>query len=207
MQIKSYISFYIMLIRNIIFQGIFYMSFGEKLYKISITLIFFIFFNLIIDSKVIAFLLAHITNYVINGQFYVVYRYFDPSNGMNEKNLRDYLIFLNDTVRKFGPQDVLMIGGFSRGFIKKTSDLDLRIFHESTLNGSIKAYMMASYLRFYGLLKKFPIDVFCFSDISFLNKIREDEIPVNFKQNKEILKRYPSSKNYKDQLKNVTFIQ
>ena len=42
--------------------------------------------------------------------------------------------------------------------------------------------------------------------MSFLEKIRDDEIPVNFKKDKQVLKKYPLSKSYKDQLQNISFI-
>ena len=206
MQFIKLMHYLLMLVRNIIFQGIFYMSIGEKLYKILLTVVFFLILNTFIDNKIFSFLLAHLLNYLLNGQFYVVHRYLDRDNEMNMEKLEEYFSFIEKTIIKFNPLDVLIIGGFSRGVIKKTSDLDLRIYHDKTFISSLNAYLMATYLRFHGLKKKFPIDVFCFSSMSFLEKIRDDEIPVNFKKDKQVLKKYPLSKSYKDQLQYISFI-
>jgi len=64
----------IVLISNLIFQGIPYMTIGEKIYKVLITLIFTFSINFLLNNVYMSFFIGHILNYIINGQFYVVYR-------------------------------------------------------------------------------------------------------------------------------------
>jgi len=198
-QILSYS--WVVLLSNLIFQGIRYMSFGEKIYKISITLILGLIFNLILNNIFISLAIAHFFNYILNGQFYVVFRYLSSKQVMSRKDLDEYIEFMKKEMTKFEILDLLVIGSFCRGKMSSTSDLDIRIFHKSDIISSLKAYLMATKLRYYGLLYKFPIDVYCFSDLSFLDKIKKDEIPVNFLKNKDFLKKYPLSVNIKDHMK------
>ena len=85
----------------------------------------------------------------------------------------------------------------------KSSDLDIRLYHNDSLLDALKAYFMATILRASGLFMKFPIDIFCFSDLNFLNKINNDEVPVNFLKNDSLLKKFPTSQNYKSHLKKL----
>ena len=205
MRLNGLISYFFMLGRNIIFQGILYMSLGEKFYKISITLLLALFLSTVFDNFVISIICGHVLNYVLNGQFYVVHRYVDSSASMKKDDLANYFLFVEKAINIFNPLDVLIIGGFSRGIIKRTSDLDVRIYHSNTVLGSTKAYLMATVFRFHGLVTRFPIDVFCFSNLDFLDKIREDEIPINFIKNQKILEKYPLSKNYRLQMDKIIY--
>ena len=99
---------------------------------------------------------------------------------MSRDDLDDFISLVEKYIKIFKPLDVLVIGSFCRGKMSKTSDLDMRIYHKNDFISSLKAYMMATVLRFIGLWIKFPIDIFCFSDLKFLDKISKDEIPVNF---------------------------
>ena len=205
MRLNGLISYFFMLGRNIIFQGILYMSLGERLYKLSITLLLALFFNAVFDNFLTSIICGHLLNYVLNGQFYVVHRYFDSSASMQKDDLTNYFLFVEKAINIFNPLDVLIIGGFARGIIKSTSDLDVRIYHSKTVLGSIKAYLMATVFRFHGFVTRFPIDVFCFSDLDFLDKIRADEIPINFIKNKKFLEKYPLSKNYRLQMDKIIY--
>lgn len=205
MQTISFARYSLMLVRNIIFQGVLYMSMGEKIYKLSITFIFSVVFYYMFNNLTISILSAHLLNYIINGQFYVVYRYFDPNANMKESDLFKYISFIERNITIFKPLDILIIGGVARGRVKSTSDLDVRIYHTNKMIDSIKAYIMATIFRFYGLVTGFPIDVFCFSNLKFLEKIRKDETPVNFMHHKDIVRKYPLSVNYKFQLDKIKY--
>ena len=119
---------------------------------------------------------------------------------MSERDLVHFIEIIEKLAKKCGVLDVLFIGSFCRGRMSSTSDLDIRIYHEDYLVASFKAYLMASALRFYGLYFRFPIDVFCFSNINFLKKINKDETPCNLLENPKFLAEYPSSLHYKLQL-------
>jgi hypothetical protein len=205
MRLNGLISYFFMLGRNIIFQGILYMSLGEKLYKVLITLLLALLFNAVCDNFLTSIIFGHLLNYILNGQFYVVHRFVDSSASMKKDDLVNYFLFVDKAINMFRPLDVLIIGGYSRGIIKRTSDLDMRIYHSNTVLGSTKAYLMATVLRFHGLITRFPIDVFCFSKLDFLDKIRDDEIPINFRKNHKILQKYPLSKNYRLQMDKIIY--
>lgn len=185
----------VVLLSNLIFQGIRYMSFGERTYKIFLSIIFSCFIYFFIPNLIISLSLGHFANYIINGQFYVVFRYLSSKQVMSMNDLTQFLSFIERDIQRFKVRDILFIGSFSKGKISKTSDLDIRIFHNDNFLDSIYAYLFATKLRLLGLLYKFPVDVFCFSDTKFLDKINDDEIPVNFIYDSKIIEKYPNSKN------------
>lgn len=191
---------------NIVFQGMRYMSLGEKIYKISITIILFLLLNLVISNFIFSIILAHLLNYILNGQYYVVFRYLSSKQVMSKKDLDEYLALIKKEMLNAEVKDILIIGSFSRGKMSGTSDLDIRIYHENTFKASIKAYFFATRLRFYGLIMKFPIDVYCFSDLKFMDKIRKDENPVNFLKNTEYLAKNPDSVNIDLHMKTLEIV-
>lgn len=191
---------------NIIFQGMRYMSIGERLYKISISIIFTILLNLIFNNIIISFIVAHLLNYIFNGQYYVVFRYLSSKQVMSRKDLDEYLNLMKEEMTNKNIKDILIIGSFSRGKMSSTSDLDIRIYHNTNLIDSLKAYFFATKLRFYGLIMKFPIDVYCFSNLKFLDKIRKDENPVNFLKNDDYLRKNPKSVNIDLHMKTLELI-
>lgn len=187
----------IVLISNYVFQGFRYMSFGEKVYKFLVTIIFSIITFFFINDFLISLLIGHTLNYILNGQFFVVYRYLFSGRTMSNEKLIEYLKLIEMNIDSYGLKDILFTGSFCRGKMSKTSDLDLRIYHKSDFISSIKAYFFATKLRFMGLTLKFPIDVFCFSQLSFLDKLDKIEIPVNMLKDSSIIEKYPKSINYK----------
>ena len=194
------------LISNVVFQGLMYMSLGEKIYKLSITFMLALWVNMIAGNIFYSLVVGHVLNYIINGQFYVVYRYLSSNKILTRKDLDRYILLIENLISLLKPLDVLVIGSFCRGKMRGTSDLDIRIYHGKGVLLSLKAYILATMLRFMGLLMRFPIDVFCFSNMSFLDKIRRDEIPVNFLQNIDVLQKYPESPNYKKHVRSLLFL-
>lgn len=192
---------FVVLLSNLIFQGMRYMSFGERIYKIGITILLALLVNVYIGNLFVSIVIGHLLNYILNGQFYVVFRYLSSKRTMSRKDLNEYVDLMEKAIRFFKPKDVLVIGSFCRGKMGKSSDLDIRLYHRGEFISSFSAYMMATYLRFMGLILKFPIDIFCFSELKFLDKLDKKEVPVNFLENAEILKKYPTSVNYQPHLK------
>lgn len=193
----------IVLISNFFFQGMRYMSAGELLYKISITIILSLLIFLIIENFFLSLLIAHFINYILNGQYFVLFRYLSVKSVMSRENLYEFIKIINNLIARYKPKDVLVIGSLCRGKMNPSSDLDLRVYHKPDFKSSLKAYIMATRLRFLGLILKFPVDVYCFSDLSFLAKISDEETPVNFLENEKILKIYPLSERIDNKLKNL----
>lgn len=195
----------LVLLSNLIFQGIPYMTFGEKLYKISITLFFALMFYLMMGDIILSLCFGHVLNYIVNGQFFVVYRYIGKKDTMNFSILKDFLLLIQRQSEIFNPIDILFTGSFSKGTMSRQSDLDIRIYHKAGFVNSVKSYIMASVLRFSGLLMKFPIDVYCFSDLKFLgpNKVHPSEIPVHIRGEEEFLREFPNSCQLDTQVENL----
>ena len=193
----------IIIISNVIFQGIRYMSFGEKIYKISFTILLASLINIQFKNILVSLIISHLINYILNGQFYVLFRYLSNKRTMSRDALNKYISIIEKYIAIFEPIDILVTGSFCRGKMSKSSDLDIRIYHKGDLMSSLKAYMMATTLRFIGIFAKFPIDIYCFSDMTFLDKLDKIEIPVNFLESKVFLEKYPLSVNYKIQLENL----
>jgi len=188
---------------NFIFQGVRYMSLGERVYKLSITALFATLMFFLTENIFVSIFIAHLINYIINGQFYVLYRYLGSKPTMSIEALNKYVKIIENLADSFKPLDILIIGSFCRGRLSKTSDLDIRLYHMGDFRSSLRAYFMATLLRFIGLWTKFPVDIFCFSNLNFLLKIDTKETPVNFFKNQKILDNYPNSTNYKDHLRTL----
>lgn len=195
----------IVLLTNFVFQGIRYMSIGEKIYKIAFTFIFFIPIYSLSSSVLISIFSGHLINYLVNGQFFVTSRYLFDKQVMQLDRLDEFLLLVAKLARLYNVNDVLIIGSFSRGRMSKTSDLDIRVFHSSGLLSSIRAYFCATQLRLMGLVLRFPVDIFCFSDISFLNKIDQRETPCHLYGSSQIIKMYPRSRQIFTQRNELNF--
>ena len=66
--------------------------------------------------------------------------------------------------------------------------------HQSGFWSSLKAYFYGFYLRFLGVTRLFPVDVYCFSELDFLGKLRPDENPSFFEGLESFLVKYPDSR-------------
>ncbi len=188
----------VVLLSNVIFQGSRYMELGELLYKLSITIFFSLFFFSIGADVLLSIVVAHLVNYIFNGQFFVVYRYLFSSNVLTKEKVSYIFNFSCQLSKSRYIKDVLFIGSLCRNELKRSSDIDIRIFHHHGLIPSLYAYTQATKLRYYGMVYKIPVDVFCFSDLSFLNKIDKQETPLHINGNQEFKHHYPKSLNVFD---------
>ncbi|OLQ76112.1 hypothetical protein BIT28_19045 [Photobacterium proteolyticum] len=181
------------LLSNVLFQGARYMEFGELLYKLSITI--FLSTALYFSGLDVFFsiCLGHVGNYIFNGQFFVVYRYLFASKVLTKSKVEYVLDCCSNLSDSKHIRDVLFIGSLCRNTLKESSDIDIRIFHNSGLISSLFAYCQATKLRFLGLIYRVPVDVFCFSNLSFLNKIDEREVPLHINREREFMAMYPNS--------------
>jgi len=186
---------------NFVFQGMRYMTVGELVFKLMFTCVFAIVFYMLLDSFLWAIFLGHVTNFALNGQFFVLARYLFSSDAISTSQLNEFIDIIDKSYKWFGIEDVLIIGSFCRVEMGRTSDLDLRIWHGTDIQSSTKAYLYAFFLRFISMFKKFPMDVYCFSSFNFLNKIRADEHPSYFSGVDEYKSRYPMARNVHDVLK------
>lgn len=183
------------LLSNLVFQGARYMEFGELLYKLSITIVLSIFLYLSGLGLFASFVLGHLGNYIFNGQFFVVYRYLFASKVLTTDKFNYVLNSCASLCKSHHIRDVLFIGSLCRNTLKESSDIDIRIFHRSNITSRLFAYSYATKLRFLGLLYRVPVDVFCFSDLTFLNKIDKVEIPLHIIKERDFIAKYPDSQS------------
>ena len=183
------------LLSNVIFQGARYMEFGELLYKLSITFIFSITLYLSGVGFFTSLALGHLGNYIFNGQFFVVYRYLFASKVLTSDKVNYVLDSCAALCKSQHIRDVLFIGSLCRNTLKESSDIDIRIFHRSNITSRLFAYSYATKLRFLGLLYRVPVDVFCFSDLTFLNKIDKVEVPLHINKERDFIAKYPDSRS------------
>ena len=57
-----------------------------------------------------------------------------------------------------------------------SSDLDLRLYHRPGLIHSIE--LIAKFIRIWANWNFVPIDIYCFTDPTFLDRMRDDETPA-----------------------------
>ena len=188
------IKFFVFL-SNFVFQGMRYMTKGELSFKLAITLVLAGMLHFLIDSILLSIFLGHSINFIINGQFFVLGRYLFSSDAISPRQLTEFVALIEYSYPKYDVKDVLIIGSFCRVQMSRTSDLDLRIWHAPGIVPSLKAYSYAFYLRFISIFKRFPMDVYCFSDFGFLQKIRKDESPSFFNGSEKYRFEYPNARN------------
>lgn len=200
--LKSFLSNkVIVFLSNFVFQGMRYMTYGELAFKLLFTFSFTVVYYLMFDNVFLSIFLGHLSNFVLNGQFFVLARYLFSSDAITNSELTYFIGFIDRSHKWFGVEDVLIIGSFCRVQMGRTSDLDLRIMHKPNVKSSINAYLYAFFLRFISMYKKFPMDVYCFSNINFLNKIRTDESPSYFLGGDKYKAQYPLARDVKVVLK------
>lgn len=190
---------------NFVFQGMRYMEAGERTFKLAITLIIALLLFVIGVPLILSIIIAHAVNYIINGQFYVVYRYLSSNEVLNKEELERYNVMVKKLATSSEVLDVLYIGSFCRGNMKRTSDLDIRIYHGPSISDRFNTYLLAMKLRFLGLFYKFPVDVYCFSNLDFIKNIRQDEVPDNMFSHKDILDIFPTSEKIERKIERMNF--
>ena len=178
-----------------IFQGMRYMTPGERWFKIGLTSIATLLLNLAGLHILLALIAGHALNFVTNGQLPVMMRYVVSDVGLTREKVRIALVKMQATAERFGIIDILVYGSFSRHVMKSTSDLDLRFQHRPGVLRSLLAYCYATYIRIWANLNFIPIDVYCFTEAKFLDRMREDEIPALLFSSQEMSTKYPSAQD------------
>jgi len=111
-------------------------------------------------SVIAAILIAHTINWMMNGNFWIVYKFFGRES--NPDSIMVFLAKLNSG-KYFLQNGVLAVSAFgslSRGQFKRSSDLDMRIVRQKGFTNWVKANLFMLKLRSTSFLKKIPIDAF-----------------------------------------------
>lgn len=178
------------------------MTSGERAFKIAFTLIMGLPFMIVGSPIIMSLLLGHLINFILNSQIPVMMRYVVSDPGLKRQDLEKAIKKLEHTAANFGIKEILFYGSFCRHQMKSTSDLDLRFQHMPGAVWSLKAYFYAFYMRLWSNLNGVPLDVYCFSDSQFLEKMRTDEHPALLFYSVEMTNRFKDAEGAWDALAN-----
>ena len=196
----------IVLIKNWLHQGFFYLDKTEMSYRIIWELIPFLFcfyfFNRIMDfdwlfAIIISGFISHTLNWVFNDNFWTCIMFTFP-NILNpgEELTIQYLSQFQKKIKKNKSISGCMIyGSLSRSEWQIKSDLDIRILRKTGLLNGFLSYLFIYKERINAVIKKQPLDIYLADDVNFLRKMRKDEFPIFLKNKDERLyKEYKTMK-------------
>lgn len=181
-EFPMYIRVPLLTLSSWLFQGILYMDTTERVFKILLDVLFF--FPLYLAFRphgspllgiLIAFILAHTLNWIFNGQIPVLLKNLRLIKTEYER-FEKYLDTLKKKVEK---NDSILyaaaFGSLSRGELKGTSDLDVRLIRKPGFINGLRACIFIMKERSWATFNKFPLDIYVGDSMEFLKKMREDE--------------------------------
>jgi L-malate glycosyltransferase len=175
----------ILILSSWLFQGILYMDATEQIFKIIFDTVLFslIFLGLKIlinDQFIILFalIIGHSIDWVINGQIFVLLKNLKLIN-TDMTHFKNYMAQLGQKTERLGSiEAVAAFGSISRGTLKKSSDLDIRIIRKKGLVNAMITYMFIISCRTFAFLNKFPLDIYMLDDIKTISRHIENEDPL-----------------------------
>lgn len=186
-----FIRFPIVFFSNWLFQGMLYMDNTEKLFKISLDIIFFIiiisfisFFTYISLLNIFLIIIfVHTLNFFINGQIFVLLKNFDLVKTDNKK----FLTYIENMKTRINKQDSIYYaaayGSLSMGELTQFSDFDVRIVRKHGIKNGIIACIFVLIERIRALVSFFPLDIFLLDSKIKLFCLSSDGRPLIIKNN------------------------
>lgn len=176
------------------------MTVGERSFKLAFTFVLAMLFFSFGGNLLVSILVAHGVNFLTNGQLPVLMRYVMTDIGVTKRKVKSAVEKISSTAPQWDVEDVLIFGSFSRFQMQSSSDLDLRLYHRPGLIHSIRAYCYAVYIRIWANWNFVPIDIYCFTDPTFLDRMRDDETPALLLNSADMRKRYPNTLSAEEML-------
>ena len=176
---------------NWVFQGMLGMDKSELLFHLAFDLVFTGIFIMILSqllglwiSLIIAIVMVHTLNWLFNSHFWVMGRYVGISKTSQEE-VSKYISSLKKRLSKTKSiNGIVIIGNLTRGGgVKETSDLDVRWVCQRGVRNMVTANLILVKEKSIAFLRKFPLDIYLYGDVSKLSQLREDETPILFKDN------------------------
>jgi len=176
-KIPRFIKAPILLCASWIFQGILYMDKTEKIFKLSLDIFLFFFLMFILKryistfmSVLIVIVIAHTFNWIFNGQLFVALK----NLKLVKNDLSVFYQYINNLRRRVLYEEsilaVAVFGSLSRGEIKETSDLDIRIIRKKGIKNGFKACFFVMKERGKAFFKKFPLDIYVLDNVKNIEK-------------------------------------
>ncbi len=180
---------------NWLFQGMRSMGAADLVGKVLLEIILFsisfvILEGLIVYRIIIALIVAHTINWMINAHFWDVGRFIGITRTPPDRffpYLRKVMDNVNDTNSIVA---VIVIGGISRnaGF-KETSDVDMIFIKEKGVKNATISVLVTVRERAKAFITKFPLHLELYDSMSLV-KHRTDEVPIVLKDVGDIVKTY-----------------
>jgi L-malate glycosyltransferase len=171
------------LFSNWMFQGMRYMQWHERALKLGSGGILTAGTIALLDDTslpvVIAVLcIVHTLNWLLNGQFFVLVRYLHPVPNAPAR-FDEYVKHVHAAALKSPAVNGLAVfGSYCRGAIHEHSDLDIRVIAAPGVMGGFGGAWFCMRLRFEAFFRRFPLDIYSFTDLLYLDRLREDEKPI-----------------------------
>lgn len=189
-ELAVYISYWV-------FQGLLYMDYRERIFKIFFDIVFcFIFYKSGIPL-LFAALLAHTFNMFLNGHVIAMRRHM--GHGSNDP--KKFIAYCDELYSRINRQGFITgaaaYGSLSRNNFKPTSDIDIRVFPGDAPLDWVRVLFWLNVERLRALFHKFPLDIYAFNFMVIDKKMRTDEPPIIFYDPQAIITaKYDSTVDY-----------
>ena len=184
---------FVIIFINWFFQGTRGMQSKELLFRLILELIFILFFyNIIKLNLIFSLIITHTFFWIFFCHFWVVIRYLPfYNNNLVNMNITFKNLIIKVINFKFIDESIIIGSVSKKNKIENiNSDVDLRIFFKKGFLEFFFINIFMYYLRFYSFLMKFPLDIYCYDNLSIFKKIdKRDKIRI-IKDNKEKIKKY-----------------
>ena len=191
--------------RNWLHQGLLYMDrtefrarvFVEVIGIFLFSLLFSFFFRTsVLDWRLVLFstVVVHTLNWMLNGNWWACILFTFPHlENPGAKATCHYLTRMKGRLeKKRSIVGVMVYGSLSRGKWHNRSDLDVRVLRHPGIFNGIQAIFVMMRERIIAVFTRQPLDVYLADGIPFLEKMRNDEIPIFLvKRSEELEKLYP----------------
>lgn len=167
-----------------VFQNMLNMDLTELCFKLGIDILLTILFSFIFSiwlplafAVLLGWIIAHSINFLFNGQIFVVLKHFgDVTHELSE--FTQYILALKSRLsQEPSIQWAAIYGSMTRGELKKTSDLDIRLIRYPGFINGIRACWFILLERTRAHLNHFPIDYLVLDSPRLLKRLRPDEPP------------------------------
>jgi len=166
------------------FQSILAMDRTERFFKIAMDAFLTILFSLILTQRYsfilsisLGWILAHTINFLSNGHIFAVLKCFGLIKHQKDV-MEKYLISMRFRIQaEPSLRWAAVYGSLSRGEMKETSDLDVRVIRNPGIINGLRACYFVMSERTRAHLKQFPLDILLLDGPRLLSSIRHDEPP------------------------------
>ena len=182
---SKFIRLLILIPSNWVFQGLFFMDWTERVFKISFTLIITVAITFIMNynfsllySVIAAFMIAHTVNWTFNGGIFSLLKKFDLVHTKMTSIQKTI-----DGIRRTSELEpsiarVLVYGSLARNTATEKSDIDIRIIRNPGVGNGVRSCYIAFRKRCGAFIHSVPLDLYVFDDSKSLRKMNASEEPI-----------------------------